>query len=117
MKHAYQFLIKVVTLFFTLWAIPYTLRGLVSLSITQVIIITLVLSILGYYGDVLVVPKVGRFVGALLDYPFTYLVLWLGSIILGYRVTLTGLLVSSLLVATIEYILHLFIVDTRLKQD
>lgn len=113
MKHFTQYVIKFILTIAFIFAISYALPADLTLNFWQLVIVSLVLSLLGYYGDILFMPKVGAFRTALLDIPFNFLILWLGHIILGYRANISGLIAASLAVALLEFINHLLIVDTR----
>lgn len=113
MQHTKQFIIKLVATIAFIWAIQYFFPKYIILSFSQIIVMSTVLSILGYYGDIMIMPQIGRLWAAVLDIPFTMLIIWLGSLFLAYRATLGGLFIVGLGIGIWEFIHHLLIVDTR----
>lgn len=99
------FLMKFIMITAVLWVV---LSVLYDVSISDMLITSLVLSVVGYVGDVFLLPKIGNMWATISDFVIAYAVIYfLGSYIYEQPVALgAASLNSALLLMVGEFFLH-----------
>jgi len=99
------FLMKFLMITLVLWIV---LGIFYDVSITDILITSVVLSVVGYVGDVFILPLIGNVWAALTDFVLAYAIIWLiGSYIYDQPISLgSAAFISSLLLMTGEFFFH-----------
>lgn len=99
------FLMKFLMITLVLWIV---LGIFYDVSITDILITSVVLSVVGYVGDIFILPLIGNVWAALADFVLAYAIIWLiGSYIYEQPVSLgSAAFISSLLLMMGEFFLH-----------
>lgn len=90
-----------------------------DVSFTDVFLISAVLTVLGYLGDILILPRVGNVIATIGDFGLTLITVWLMGI---YRfdedVSLLGApFVSAATIALGEWFFHKYMKNTLLDRE
>ncbi|MDR6225149.1 DUF2512 family protein [Desmospora profundinema] len=116
MRHLFSLLIKAVLTIFLLFII---LGGFFGVSFADIFLIGIVLSALGYVGDVWILPRVGNVVATIADFGFALIVIWsMGFFLFDWDVPiLSSTIFSSLVIALGEWFFHKYMKNTIQERE
>ncbi|MFJ5770510.1 YndM family protein [Psychrobacillus sp. NPDC093180] len=103
--HIKAFLMKLVVTTAVLWVI---LGLFYKVNFTDILITSIVLTVVGFLGDLFVLPRIGNVLASITDFVLAMVVVWvLGSSIFDERIALgTASFISALILMMGELFLH-----------
>jgi len=101
------FLIKWIMVLAVLWIV---LGWFFGVSFTDILITSVVLTVIGYVGDAFILPRVGNVFAAITDFVLAYAVVWMmGNMLIEEPIALgTASFISALIITVGELFFHRF---------
>ncbi|OYD09498.1 hypothetical protein CHM34_00305 [Paludifilum halophilum] len=95
------------------------LGGFYDVSFTDVFLLSVLLTVLGYVGDVFILPRVGNLAASLGDFGLALIIIgWMGFYRFDEDVSLIGAsLISSFAIAVGEWFFHKYMKNTILERE
>lgn len=116
MRHLFSVVMKFVLTTFLLFIV---LGGFYDASFADIVLVSFMLSALGYIGDVFILPRVGNTVATIGDFGLAFIVLWfMGYYLFDWDVPiLSSALIGSTLIAAGEWFFHKHMKNTFMDRE
>lgn len=114
LNHGKALMIKAMLVFPVVWL---TLTVFFDVSLLDSTLLGLAILLVGYAGDMTILPSMGNLSATIGDFVLTALILWLGLDMLGYEEYGTESLLTAAVVAAGEYFYHKWLSKEQLAPE